>query len=409
MLMIRFSCRLLVAASLLVASATAGHTEWRYYGGSPQHTGVSGEPLAPPLSVVWKYAAIVQKPEANTTSPVVVGNTVYFVATDRVYAVRADTGELIWKTPSGDQPGPTTYHSTPVVTNDTVYVGAANGHMYALDARNGAQKWEFITGAPIRSHPLVEDNTLYFGSDDDYFYAIDASTAELRWKYHATADVESAATFAPDSTELIYFSSSDGHLYGLNRTTGRLKWSARTTAASGGNSPVAFQNALYLAAGSQIFSFRTRSGVAESLIQATPAEVPEADITCTPIFASDPHGDPTQPVVFFGDRAGNFYCYQKSRLYWKRVWKQSLDGGVSAMPVMAGNLIFAAANKGFIYALNVMDGSILWQYHTQATLDLQTQYKYFNMDSPLVISDGHLLVLGDDGALNVFGRSESWD
>src|SRR5207245_6774116 len=70
---------------------------------------------------------------------------------------------------------------------------------------------------------------------------------------------------------------SDGHLYALNRVTGKLKWSARTTAASGDNSPVAFQNRLFVAAGSQIYSFRPRTGVVESL--TAPDQAPDADIT----------------------------------------------------------------------------------------------------------------------------------
>src|SRR5207245_1641721 len=191
---------------------------------------------------VWKFATDYWKD--NTASPIVEGNTIYFVSKDRssppaseqtlahtrVYAVRADSGELIWKSPSGDQPATTTYRSSPAAAGDLVYVGAADGAMYALDARTGSQRWKFVTDAPVRSHPLVldtpEEHTLYFGSDDDYFYAIDAYTAELRWKFHATGDIRSAATFAPDSYELIYFCSSDGHLYALNRVTGKLKWSA---------------------------------------------------------------------------------------------------------------------------------------------------------------------------------------
>ena len=257
----------------------------------------------------------------------------------------------------------------------------------------------------MRSHPLVldtpEEHTLYFGSDDDYFYAIDAYTAELRWKFHATGDIRSAATFAPDSYELIYFCSSDGHLYALNRVTGKLKWSARTTAASGDNSPVAFQNRLFLAAGSQIFSFRDRTGAVESLIPTNMA--PEGDITCTPVFADNPNGDVTSPVVYFGDRAGNFYCYAQSRLIWKRVWKQKLDAAITAMPVMAGSMVFVGANKGFVHALSALDGGLQWQYHLEAPLDLRRSYKYFNVNAPLVVSGQRLLVLADDGTLNAFG------
>jgi outer membrane protein assembly factor BamB len=389
---------LFTAGSLLLAARPASPANWLNYGGSPQHTGVALEALPAPLSVEWKYTGDYLK--GNTASPIVDNGTIYFVAKDRVYAVHEDSGELIWKSPSGDQPGTTNYRSTPALAGGILYVGADDGGMYALDTRNGAQKWKFVTGSSVRSHPLVEDGTLYFGSDDDFFYAIDANTGELRWKFHATDDVASAATFASDSTELIYFASGDGHMYALNRLTGKLKWSARSPAASGNNSPVAFQNRLFLAAGNQIFSFRARSGETESLI--APNRTPESDIGSTPVFAPDPNGDPTRPAVYFGDRTGNFYCYTQTRLVWKPAWKQKLDGAITAMPVQSGALVFVGSNKGFVYGLNTLDGQLLWRYHLEAPLELRVKYKYFNVNAPLVVTNQHLLVLGDDGTLNSF-------
>jgi outer membrane protein assembly factor BamB len=398
--MLHPSWRLFVLAPMLLAGPAMGQGSWPYYGGSPQRTGVAAEALPAPLSVSWKYASDYQP--GNTASPIVVGDSIYFVSKDRVYAVRADTGELKWKSPSGDQPGTVTYRSTPLVHEELVYVGASDGGMYALDIRNGAQRWKFVTGGPmVRSHPLVMEGILYFGSDDDFFYAVDARTGELRWKYHATDDVATSVTIASDGGDLVYFASSDGHVYALNRLTGRRKWSARTPAASSNNSLVAFQNRLFLAAGNQIFSFRTRTGVLDTLFH--PSLAPESDISCTPVFGPHPQGDATRPVVYFGDRSGNFYCYEQSRLTWKPLWKQKLDGAITAMPVQAGTVVFVGANRGFVYALNTVDGAVQWRYHLEAPLDLRAQYRYFNINAPLVVANQRLLVLSDDGTLNSFG------
>jgi outer membrane protein assembly factor BamB len=390
----------LATGAILLSAPAGAQTSWLVYGGSAQHTGVAGEALPAPLSVSWKYASDYQKD--NTASPIVDGGTIYFASKDRLYAIRADSGELIWKSPSGDQPGTTLYRSTPAVANGTVYVGGSDGGMYALDARNGSQKWRFLTGATVRSHPLVDDGVLYFGSDDDFIYAIDANTGELRWKFHATDDVLSAPTFASDSNELLYFASTDGHLFAVNRLTGKLKWSARTPAASGTNSVVAYETRVYLAAGTQIYAFRSRSGVLETILPVTPPSVPEADITCTPVFTTEVGGD-SRPLVYFGDRAGNFYCFVQARTVWKPVWKQKLDGAVTAMPVLAGSTVFVGAAKGFVYGLNSADGGVQWRYRLEAPLDLRTKYKYFNINAPLVVADQRLLVLGDDGTLNAFG------
>jgi outer membrane protein assembly factor BamB len=45
--------------------------------------------------------------------------------------------------------------STPVVANGTVYVGSGDGHLYALDARAGAERWRFAAGRAVSSSPAV--------------------------------------------------------------------------------------------------------------------------------------------------------------------------------------------------------------------------------------------------------------
>ena len=43
-----------------------------------------------------------------------------------------------------------------------------------MDSKHGKQLWRYITGGPIPSSPIVEDNTLYIGSTDHNVYALRA-------------------------------------------------------------------------------------------------------------------------------------------------------------------------------------------------------------------------------------------
>jgi len=69
-----------------------------------------------------------------------------------------------------------------VVGGSSVYVGSADGCLYAFAAGDGSQIFApFCTGQKIWSTPAVSSGVVYFGSMDKKVYAIDAATGESRW------------------------------------------------------------------------------------------------------------------------------------------------------------------------------------------------------------------------------------
>src|SRR3989344_2043957 len=115
--------------------------------------------------------------------------------------------------------------SNPVIVDGVLYVGSADGAVYALDPKTGGAKWRFQTGeslSPVTSFPqvitvprgtgiddqmsagmsaaqkqreqgirrvdmtpAVENGTVFIGSGDRSFYAIDAATGKKKWSYVA--------------------------------------------------------------------------------------------------------------------------------------------------------------------------------------------------------------------------------
>lgn len=159
--------------------------------------------------------------------------------------------------------------SIPVIADGVLYVGSADGAVYALDPKTGETKWRFQTGenlSPATSGPnvitvprgtgiddqlaagisgaerqrgegirrvdmtpAVENGTVFIGSGDRSFYAIDAATGKKKWSYVAGPGMASRnytsvtrpAAVLKNGT--VYFESGDG-LHALDALTGKRKW-----------------------------------------------------------------------------------------------------------------------------------------------------------------------------------------
>ena len=82
----------------------------------------------------------------------------------------AETGSRLWRYEIDGWVN--SVDSSPVVANDVVYVGSADGHLYALDAGTGNRLWRYETGSGVESSPTVANGVVYVGSKDSYLYAI---------------------------------------------------------------------------------------------------------------------------------------------------------------------------------------------------------------------------------------------
>jgi outer membrane protein assembly factor BamB len=108
--------------------------------------------------------------------------------------------------------------ASPTVAAGVVYVGAADGYEYALDATTGARLWRTflgITNAPgcdpptmgLASAAAVQDGMLYVGGGDAYWHALDAATGEERWRVF-TGDNSAAGGHYNWSSPLLYGGSA---------------------------------------------------------------------------------------------------------------------------------------------------------------------------------------------------------
>lgn len=120
--------------------------DWLAFRGNAARTDAAGAALASQIGLAWSAQVLSGD---LPTAPVAAGGQV-FVA-DRTGVVRAfdDQGQPIWKAYTG---GPIFY--PPTIAHDRLYVGSADGRVYALEAKTGRELWHFRVAEQDRRIPL---------------------------------------------------------------------------------------------------------------------------------------------------------------------------------------------------------------------------------------------------------------
>jgi len=130
--------------------------------------------------------------DVYTSSPAFDQGTVFFAAGDgSVYAVNAATGKEKWHAQTEGR-----VRASPAVDASRVYVGSADGRVYAFDRATGAAKWKFETEGvklnsgdygfdrrTVQASPAVVNGTVFVGARDGWIYAIDAEKGTERWRF----------------------------------------------------------------------------------------------------------------------------------------------------------------------------------------------------------------------------------
>jgi len=104
--------------------------------------------------------------ELGASSPTVANGSV-FLAADHVYAF--DLSSTLTQQWSGAYGG--TVGSSPAYSNGTVFVGSADGKLYALDdGAGGGVQWSDPTGGPIAASPAAPGDRVIAASTDGYLH-----------------------------------------------------------------------------------------------------------------------------------------------------------------------------------------------------------------------------------------------
>ena len=252
--------------------------------------------------------------------------------------------------------------STPAISGRYLVFGCTDGFIYALDAYTGTTLWSFKAGHSVLGSPVIFDGKVFVGASDGCFRALDLYSGDLVWNY---ADVKGFVECkAYVDADQVVFGSWGNSLYSLDTKTGQLQWIWHPEKTSRMYSPAAVWPVK--AAGRIFIAVPDRRVYA--IDASTGSQLFWVDGGREAIGLSSDGSTVYAKTMFhksYAFRADVAVppggCLPEESLLWKVENGSGYEIGPTAISEENG-MVITPTDKGNIFALSAVDGSLLW-YH----------------------------------------------
>jgi outer membrane protein assembly factor BamB len=315
--------------------------EWPRYGYDAARTRYfpAAASLSPPLRVGWRFndGALLEFP------PVIYHGKLFVLDDDgSARSIDKTTGRVLWHRKIGTlaaaSPAVDGRHGLVVFTLLSVNANAGqtpgNGRIVALTMNGGHVVWSRTVPPGTESSPLIWDNTVYVGDQGGTMFALRARDGHVFWTFHASGAVKGGPAL---SDGILYFGDYAGRAYALHADTGRPLWAVSTSGASFGfgsgnfyaTPAVAFGRVYLGNTDGRVYSFAARTG-----------QLAWATGTGAYVYASASVADVpgVGPTVYLGSYDGNFYAFN-ARSGAVR-WTHSVGGRISGSSTIVGHVVY---------------------------------------------------------------------
>lgn len=168
----------------------------------------------------------------------------------KVFGLDAQTGASLWVY-ENTVPGLTLHGaSSPLIFNNRVIVGLANGKLVAIDIDNGKSVWEATVAVPrgrseleriadVDADPVVKDDVIYTVSFQGRVAAVALQDGRIMW----ARDMSSSTGLAVDD-KAVYVTDDQGHIWALDHANGAALWKQEKLHGRRLTAPVLFKDHL---------------------------------------------------------------------------------------------------------------------------------------------------------------------
>ncbi len=339
---------------------------------------------------------------------------------------RNDAGLRGWVTdPVRDEPKLLWHYETdgyvagaPAVVDGTVYLGAGDSTLRALDLATGEELWTMDVGSSIDGAPAIHAGIAFLADGMGIVTAVDLIERKNLWSQEAGEEITGSANVLIDKVGDAWalVGSHDHNLYCFAARSGKLKWRYPTDNFINGTPAATDQYAIAGGCDATVHVVDIGSGEAVTLgmvgspIGASPAiDWPlafvgtyEDGFVCLDLekeeevwfhegngaaaFSSPALSD---EHVAYGDRFGSVFCLERET--GKQLWEFVGDARIEAGLTIAGDKVITGCDDGRLYVIGLADGKKTFEYETGGSITA----------TPVVVA-GKLLVGSNDGNLYAF-------
>ena len=299
------------------------------------------------------------------------------------------------------------------VSNNTLIFGTASGIVYAVNKDNAQTIWTYSSSSTPTGNPAVTEDNVIIGQSDGTIVCLSISDGTIIWINHSYDDDPNDDLFDGVSTgnNMVFAPRADGKLQALDITNGHVLWTYQSElglktvpvyaegfvfqgeyngllsmidvktgervngGGAGGsvNTPVVNNhNVYYSAEDGSLKSFRIKD-----VIPIFDSKLDDS-ITTSPSINNG--------LITYGTARGAIELIREANGMFN--WHFETKGGnISAKPIIAGDLVFAADGQGTIFAISTKNGRLLFTFPTDSGIDNDMAY-----------SDG-VLYFGNSGGI----------
>jgi outer membrane protein assembly factor BamB len=262
-----------------------------------------------------------------------------------------------------------------------IFVGTADGGLYALNAVDGATFWRFQTDDAVQSEPHYDlrEDAVYFGSNDGALYKLRAADGKMLWRFASNAEIMRRPVLHGGA---LYAVNANDTLVCLEPDTGVLKWFRQRTPAygmeiSGYAGPTVWGDKVFVAfSDGAVMAYRTSDGAeawrgaVDLTADAEQARVGEElrylDVDTTPVIVEGAE----QTLVVVASYEGGLVALDAAS--GARAWSNEAPTGVTELvlwqnPARRGDararrrVLVASSGLTGLWGIDPDDGRELWR------------------------------------------------
>lgn len=336
----------------------------------PPHKLVDFTPRAD-VTQIWD--AHVGEGSADTSvrlRPAYSDGVIYAISTQgTVEALDAETGETIWKKHDkvhglfgwGDGDGKDVrYAGGPAVVSDLLVVGTLDGHVYALDPKDGSELWKTRVSAGVLSTPVIIGDRVVVRTNDGNISALDANDGTQQWLYDQN-EVPLLSLRGNGDIRVVhgvvFLGSDDGKLQALRLDNGKKLWELPLSNGEGSSEIAQLDDAdgNVLIQGNTLYATAYQGNILA-------VNAPSARTMWKQDFSSYVAMDVSPESLVAVDDASNVWAFDPAT--GSNQWEQDkLDWRWLSAPSIQGDYVVVGDRQGYIHWLDISDGSFVARAH----------------------------------------------